>query len=55
MTDSPRGRIRASHAELEERCGGPGGRAYFADPRPGDFPGRQLEAEQGAEKELEAG
>ena len=29
-----------SHAELEERRWGPGGRAHFADPRPGDFPGR---------------
>jgi hypothetical protein len=29
-----------SHAELEERHWGPGGRARFTDPRPGDFPGR---------------
>jgi hypothetical protein len=29
-----------SHAELEKRRWGPGGRARFADPRPGDFPGR---------------
>jgi hypothetical protein len=28
-----------THAELEERRWGPGGRARFADPRPGDFPG----------------
>ena len=28
-----------SHAELEERRWGPGGREHFADPRPGDFPG----------------
>jgi hypothetical protein len=27
-------------AELEERSWGPGGRARFADPRPGHFPGR---------------
>jgi hypothetical protein len=27
-------------AELEVRRYGPGGRAHFADPRPGDFPGR---------------
>ena len=27
-------------AELETRRWGPGGRAHFADPRPGDFPGR---------------
>jgi hypothetical protein len=32
------------HAELEERRWGPGGRAHFADPRPGDFPGRGIEA-----------
>jgi hypothetical protein len=31
---------RPDHAELEERRWGPGGRAHFADPRPGDFPGR---------------
>ncbi len=40
-----------SHAELEERRWGPGGRAHFADPRPGDFPGR-CHAEP--EPELEA-
>jgi len=28
-------------AELEARRWGPGGRAHFADPRPGDFPGRK--------------
>ena len=28
-------------AELEERRWGPGGRAHFADPRPGDYPGRR--------------
>lgn len=39
-------------AELEARRWGPGGRAHFADPRPGDFPGRgALEPEP----ELEAG
>ncbi len=27
-------------AELETRRSGPGGRAHFGDPRPGDFPGR---------------
>jgi hypothetical protein len=27
--------------ELEARRWGPGGRAHFADPRPGDFPGRK--------------
>lgn len=30
-----------SHAELEERRWGPGGRDHFADPHPGDFPGRE--------------
>lgn len=35
-------------AELEGLRWGPGGREHFADPRPGDFPGR-------AEPELEAG
>ena len=34
---------------LDERRWGPGGRAHFADPRPGDLPGRN------AETELEAG
>jgi hypothetical protein len=37
--------------ELEERRLGPGGRSHFADPRPGDFPGRKQEAE----KEAKAG
>jgi hypothetical protein len=27
-------------AEIEERRWGPGGREHFADPRPGDYPGR---------------
>jgi hypothetical protein len=39
-------------AELETRRYGPGGRAHFADPRPGDFPGRR---QPEAEPELEAG
>jgi len=42
-----------SHAELKGRRWGPGGRSHFADPRPGDFPGRGVEQE--AEPELEAG
>ena len=46
-----------SYAELEERRWGPGGRARFADPRPGDFPGRgarpRPEPETG--QEMEAG
>jgi hypothetical protein len=45
-----------AHAELEERRWGPGGRAHFADPRPGDFPGRgaQPKPEPEAEAEVEA-
>jgi hypothetical protein len=45
-----------SHAELEQRRWGPGGRARFADPRPGDFPGRdaQPQAEPETEPEMEA-
>jgi len=42
-----------SHAELEQRRWGPGGRAHFADPRPGDFPGRGAKPQ--AEREMEAG
>jgi hypothetical protein len=46
-----------SHAELEKRRWGPGGRAHFADPRPGDFPGRAAkpQAQQEAQREMEAG
>ena len=43
-----------SHAELEQRRWGPGGRAHFADPRPGDFPGREHQPEPQTEAELEA-
>ena len=54
-----------SCAQLEERRWGPGGRAHFADPRPGDYPGRSVQREAGvshpepaaeaeAEAELEA-
>ena len=39
-------------AEIEERCWGPAGREHFADPRPGDFPGRARQPEP--EPELEA-
>ena len=42
-----------SAAEMEERRWGPGGRAHFADPRPGDYPG--LAARREPEPELEAG
>ena len=41
-----------SHAELEEKRWGPGGREHFADPRPGDFPGR-TEPQPESEPELE--
>ena len=43
-----------SHAELEERRWGPGGREHFADPRPGDFPGRGTQPQPEAEHEMEA-
>jgi hypothetical protein len=45
-----------SHAELEERRWGPGGREAFAEPRPGDFPGRGAQARPGPETgpEMEA-
>jgi len=42
--------------EIEARRWGPGGRAHFADPRPGDFPGRvpaQRQPEPAAEAEPE--
>jgi len=42
-----------SHAELEERRWGPGGREHFADPRPGDYPGRAAR-EPEPDPELEA-
>ena len=41
-----------SHAELEEKRWGPGGREHFADPRPGDYPCR-LALEAQAEHEME--
>jgi hypothetical protein len=45
-------------AEMEARRWGPGGRARFADPRPGDFPGRgarpQPDPEPGREMEASA-
>ena len=43
---------RPTHAELEEKRWGPGGRSHFADPRAGDYPGR-LALEAQAEPELE--
>ena len=45
-------RTGISHAELEERRWGPGGRAHFADPRPGHFPGQGAQPQ--TEHELEA-
>jgi hypothetical protein len=44
-----------SFAELEARRWGPGGRAHFADPRPGDFPGRGARPQPEPEPEAEAG
>jgi hypothetical protein len=44
---------RPAHAELEERRWGPGGRAHFAYPRPGDFPGRNARPQPGSETEAE--
>jgi hypothetical protein len=43
-----------SHAELEERRWGPGGRARFGDPRPGDFPGRGPRPQPEPRPEMEA-
>ncbi len=47
-------------AELETRRWGPGGRAHFGDPRPGDFLGRGSQAHTGTpetepEREAQAG
>jgi hypothetical protein len=42
------------HAELEERRGGADGRARFADPRPGHFPGRGARPQAGPETERDA-
>jgi hypothetical protein len=40
--------------EIEARRWGPGGRAHFGDPRPGDFPGRGPSPRQpGPEPEME--
>lgn len=39
----------AGSADQELAAYGPGGREHFGDPRPGDFPGRQQQAEQEAE------
>jgi hypothetical protein len=50
-----RAALGPSYAELEERRWGPGGRARFADPRPGDFPGRGAQPRPEAENEPEAG
>jgi hypothetical protein len=36
--------LRPDRAELEGRRWGPRGRSHFAEPRPGDFPGRGIEA-----------
>lgn len=45
-------------AALKDLRWGPGGRAHFGDPRPGDFPGRvpqQRQSEPEPELEAEAG
>jgi hypothetical protein len=42
-------------AEIEARRWGPGGRAHFADARPGDYPGRGARPQPETELELEAG
>jgi hypothetical protein len=42
-------------AEIEERRWGAGGRAHFADPRPGDYPGHGARPQTETELELEAG
>ena len=39
-------------AEMEGRRWGPGGRAHFADARPGDFPGRAAQREAELEAEI---
>ena len=47
----PAARGGVSYAELEDRRWGPGGRAQFAAPRPGDFPGQANQTEtQGAKR-----
>jgi hypothetical protein len=46
--------VGPNHAELEEQRWGPGGRAHFADPRPGDFPGRGTQPQPESENEMEA-
>jgi hypothetical protein len=40
VTDTGISRGAVTHAELERRRWGPGGRGRFADSQPGDFPGR---------------
>ena len=42
-----------TYAELEERRWGPGGREAFAEPRPGDFPGRGAQPRPEPETEPE--
>lgn len=43
-----------SHAELEELRWGPGGREHYADPRPGDYPGRNPRPAPETGPEMEA-
>lgn len=45
---------RPTQAELEERRWGPGGRAHYGDPRPGDYPGQRAQAARDAARQREA-
>ena len=59
MVDTINRNAAAEHARIQEARWGPGGRAHFADPRPGDFRGRgraaiEREPEREPERELEA-
>jgi hypothetical protein len=55
VTGAHSARPGPSFAELKERRWGPGGRVHFADPRPGDFPGRGTRPQPEPETEAEAG
>jgi hypothetical protein len=44
LVDQMQRLARDAHARIEEARWGPGGREHFADPRPGDFPGRGAQA-----------
>ena len=55
MTDSPRGRIRGPRMPSSRNADGDLAAVLTSPTRGRDFPGRQHEAGQEAEKELEAG